>query len=192
MYTTSGLIKVVVKGSLLGQNIRNIYTFEWTDPLGANVIETDITGYLDDIYTPLLGNLVNDLTFSDYDVYKWVSPNWSYLGSIPWSQVGTDTQDPLPNQMAAVILGKVLGRRGFGRKFFAGISEGAQSGGTLIGSLVTTLVGVATAYITPHGGGAIWLTPGVIDSAHNFHAFTSGVVDVLLGSMRRRKIGVGF
>jgi hypothetical protein len=54
------------------------------------------------------------------------------------------------------------------------------------------LVTAATAYITTIGGGGVNLIPGVVDKNHVFHAFTSGVVDTLLGSMRRRKIGVGF
>lgn len=177
---------------MASQQIRNIYTFYWNDVTGLNTLESFINSYLDEVYDAIIGVTVANMVFTEYDVYKWIAPNWSYLGSITKGKTGTEPSEALPNQMAAVLIGKVLGRRGFGRKFFAGFGEGMQDAGSLAATAIASLVNCALAYVSPRVTGGVSLTPGVVDKDHNFHAFTSGVVDTILGTMRRRKIGVGF
>jgi hypothetical protein len=183
--------KCVLKGDLLGQQIRNIFHFKFDDPAGVNLPDGLFASYWGGFTTPLTNLTVVAMVYSGYDRYKWSGTSWEFEKYVTYSVTGGSSGDALPNQVAAVMLGKVVGRRGFGRKFWSGISEVQQVSGSLVAGAIGHLVNLAAAYIAPQTSGALVLTPGVWDKTNQFHGFTSAVVDVLLGTMRRRKIGVG-
>ena len=192
-------LKVVHKGSILGQEIRNIYWFQYYCPSGILNPNPMVHGYLTSLYTGLLGTLSSLLAFNSWEAYyatQDVGNVLVFYGEVQDPLVFTSSQDPLPNQIAAVAIGKVLGRRGFGRKFMAGVCENATLGGYIGTSFLASLAAFAAAYITQQSAGAETLTPGVgvrdkVTHTWHVYTFTSAVVTNLLGTMRRRKIGVG-
>jgi hypothetical protein len=62
----------------------------------------------------------------------------------------------------------------------------------MVVGVAEALASLLAAYLTPFegiGGGTI--TPGVLDKNESFRPFVSGLVSSVLGTMRRRKPGVG-
>jgi len=105
---------------------------------------------------------------------------------------GIDETSILPPQMAAVILGLTSNIKTRGRKALAGICvDGILNGEPTAALLVALTIGVA-GYITRLPGATGDVIPGTWSRKTNvFHPFISGIADVLLGTMRRRKPGVG-
>jgi hypothetical protein len=188
---TLDIHKVVVKGSIFNQELRNIFYGQWSDPTGLNMYQMMLNQYISAVYAPLWAITSTLVTLYDYDVYKRVSNTWVFDSNSTFQHVGADPSDMLPNQVAGVIIGKVAAWRGFGRKFFGGFTEPHQSAGLWGASLLSALVTSAIAYVTPITQGALSWTPGIFSPTGMFHPFASYVVDALAGTCRRRKPGVG-
>lgn len=117
---------------------------------------------------------------------------WTFAREAPLSIIGTGTDDALPRQCAAVIIGTVPGRRR-GKKFIAGIIESAQSDGQLDGACLAALEGSANAYQDPtiDVPAANWQSGVCAPDGTSFAAFNGHRVDQIIGTQRRRKQGVG-
>jgi hypothetical protein len=90
------------------------------------------------------------------------------------------------------LIGKGSGLRHMGRKFFGPIPITSAHGNDLAPAVIIALSTVLANYVTPFtgiGGGTI--TPGILDKAGTFRPFVGGLLSSLLGSMRRRKPGIG-
>jgi len=184
--------RAVVQGTLFSAvQVRNIFTCEVV-PFGSDDAETLWTAYLDPIYVEIMNMLVNDLVYTHYDIQQLVAGQWEMLQQVDFSYTGSGEADTLPNAVAVVLLGAAAGIRHIGRKFFSGIAESLATANALTGGGITAAAAALLAYITPFeglAGGTI--TPGVVDKNGVFHPFVGGVVSSILGSMRRRKPGVG-
>lgn len=187
-----GIERAVVKGLLGGVvETRNMFTCNVT-PAGGDTALILWDAYITSILDP-----IEDLTSSSWASYAYelqglAFPQWVPYDIITCVHTGANSGDFLPNAVATVLLGKAPGLRHVGRKFISGMAESSVSGNALTVGALVYAAAVLLAYITPFtglGGGTI--VPGVIDKVGTFHAFTGGVVSSLLGSMRRRKPGVG-
>jgi hypothetical protein len=130
--------------------------------------------------------------FYEYEVQEYSAGDWVPKDAVTIDETGNGTGDALPNQSAIVFIAKAAGLHGLGRKFFGTVPESLQVGGLLIAGAATLIANILEAYITPFtgiGGGTI--TPGVLDKTGTFRPFVSGFVSSLLGTMRRRKPGIG-
>jgi hypothetical protein len=192
-------IKVVYKGTLLSQEIRNIFYFLLDGTVGSTACHLAIGIYLDALYGALSSITTSALHFTDYDLYWWSTSQqphkWIFDSGRAKVWSGGAGGDTLPLQAAYVILAKVVAWRGFGRKFFAGIPEAQQDLGTVVSGCLAALTTAALHYITPRVSGTDTITPGIIHytspSTLDFRPFISSTVSNLIGSMRRRKPGVG-
>lgn len=117
--------------------------------------------------------------------------------SLPASENGTLTGEMVPPQVAPVISWRtgLIGRRRRGRSFGWPINEGSQNAGQMSLTLQALLTEYANDALAFAGGAAYekviysnieGATPPVLVTTVN-----SVVVDVILGSQRRRKPGVG-
>lgn len=184
--------RAVIAGLLAGTvQTRNIFTADVVT-LGGDTPQQLWNAYLGPIYTALSPAISPVWTSSTIELQDWTLGHWVPfdLYTVTWTMTGSG--DILPNIVAIVLLGKAAGLRHVGRKFFSGVTEGA----TLANSLTTAALAMAAsalaAYLTPVTGvGGGTLTPGVLDKGGFFHAFVGGQVSSLLGSMRRRKPGLG-
>jgi hypothetical protein len=185
--------KIVLKGNIDEQELVNVFYFEWVDPTTLNVISSFINDYLDRLFidSGLLGALSNRVHYHTWQAYLRVGGDWVDDASGAWEHAGGVSSDSLPNQSAAVIIGKVRGWRGFGRKFFAGVAEGNQSAGNLSNDFLLLLADAAVAYVADLFVGVVGLRPGIFSKDGVFRPFFVALVDVLVGSQRRRKPGVG-
>lgn len=184
--------KCVVKGHLSeGQQQRNVFYGEVTWN-GADTPMVIWDGYIRHIFEPIVGQFGPTWGIDGIDVYVWTPPNWVLIGSQALVLVGGNGDPAMPNTLAAVVIGKVPGHRGFGRKFLSGFRKNAISGNSIDPGLIALLVQFTIDWISVHTGiGMGQIVPGIFTKAKTFLAFASGVVDALIGSMRRRKPGIG-
>lgn len=186
-------IKVVLKGLMLAQvQTRNVFYFDTTTE-GPQYWEADITDYLNVLWSAVLPYISPLWAGYGYDVYTWVAPSWvpTFTENIPL--VGADViGELLPTQMAGVVLALTNHLKTRGRKAIAGFCTDALLDGVLVSGAISALILYAAAYITRVTGSTGDLVPGTWSRKTNtFYPFISGIAATILGTMRRRKIGVG-
>lgn len=184
--------KAVVKGTLLGVvQIRNIF-YAQVAPSSLDTYQILWTDYLTAVYTPILEWLSGAWVLQSFEVYQ-KDTEWFLKSEEPLELTGTDnTSQLLPNLISAVLIGKVSEYRGFGRKFMAGLTELATQSNLLETTALVDFAQSAAAYVAVYfGDNSGVLGPGIYDKSGNFRAFTTGLVSSLLGTMRRRKPGLG-
>lgn len=184
--------RAVVKGTLFSTvQVRNMFTCDVVES-GGDTFELLWTTYLESIYSEVIGLAVDQLVYYSYELQNYSAGQWVPFDEVDFDWVGENNLAALPNAVAVVLLGKASGLRHVGRKFFSGITENQSDGNALFTTSLAVAASALLAYITPFtgiGGGTI--TPGIVDGSGTFHPFVGGVVSTLLGSMRRRKPGLG-
>ena len=184
--------RAVVSGLLLGQvATRHMFTADVVES-GGDTSAVLWDAYLDSFYGPLQTIMSTIWAAQSYELQNRSGTSWIPFDTVTVTWAGTAAGDYLPNAVALVLLGKAAGLRHVGRKFISGLPEVNSTGNALAAAALSYATSALVAYITPFtgiGGGTI--TPGVLDNAGVFHAFVGGVVSSLLGSMRRRKPGIG-
>lgn len=184
--------KAVLKGRLFGAvETRNIF-YAQVSPTSLDTFQILWEGYLDAIFANITTIISTGWVASAIQVFEWQSPDWVPMDEINYTQAGAATGDALPNLVSAVIVGKVPFQRGFGRKFFSGMVESMCAGDALISNALIALGGAALAYVSVYfGSNSGVLGPGIFKKDNTFHAFSQGFASSLLGTMRRRKPGLG-
>lgn len=180
----SGIIASVVQ-------TRNMFTCDVV-PSGGDTDQILWDAYLSSVYTPLTNITADIWHTTSYELQNLSGGHWVPFDQVSFVKTGADANQQGPNAVAVVLIAKALGLRHIGRKFFSPITENQMYGNTITTAALAYAASVLLAYITPFtglGGGTI--TPGVTDAGGTFHAFVGGVVSSLLGSMRRRKPGLG-
>jgi len=170
--------------------IRGMYTCQVT-PSGGDTSAVLWDAYMTSILDALefLSTLVH---WYEYDVQEYSGGSWVLQDVVSVNTDGTGGGDILPYQNAITFVAKAYGLRKIGRKFLPGVTESMQVAGVIGAGYAATLAAFLLAYVTPFtgiGGGVI--TPGIVDSSGSFHPFLNGVVSSVIGSMRRRKPGIG-
>lgn len=184
--------RAVLKGTLGGTvQIRNMFSASVVES-GGDTQDVLWSAYLTSVIDPICDMCVSLLVYTHYDIQEMVGTQWATVQEVDFPFTGATTGDQLPNAVALVLLGKASGIKHVGRKFFSGISEPSTTINALATGAVATAALALLGYITPLvgiGGGE--LTPGVFDKNGAFHPFVGGVISSLMGSMRRRKPGLG-
>lgn len=182
----------VLKGSIGGTvEIRNIFSAQVTE-VGGDTSETLWWTYMTMFLTDICGLLHESVSFYGYDVYQLNAGSWELIDEVPVTFVGTVTGQALLNAASLVLIGKAPGIRHMGRKFFGALGEEQVSGNAMIAGTAATAATCLLDYISPVNGlTGGFLSPGVVDSNGSHWAFVGGVVSNLLGTMRRRKPGIG-
>lgn len=184
--------RAVVKGLLFGTvEVRNVFTAD-IYPAGGDTNVVLWMQYLGAIYDAV--TYACNAGFATYEVELSfpVAGQWPIYDVEAFVKTGARTGEPLPNVVSIVLLGVAAGVRHVGRKFFGGLDEASTIGNVIASGEVAHIATALLAYITPATGlGAGLLQPGVVDKTGTFHPFIGGIVSSLLGSMRRRKPGIG-
>lgn len=184
--------RAVVKG-LLGEAVQTRSMFTATVVvIPGDEVEDYWGAYLDSIYANVVLFTGDWWSAYEVEVSSFSGGSWVPFDSFAVTYAGGVSGDVLPNASAAVLLGKASGLRHVGRKFLSAISEAKSDGNTLLAGAMVDAAAALLAYVTPLTTIlGTELTPGILDKAGTFHPFVSGVVSSILGSMRRRKPGVG-
>lgn len=187
--------QVIAKARLAGAvEMRNIFTLSCpTLPTRAEIL-TDVPAWLTGFYTPILGSLCNV-----YVVYGWTANLWNATTSTwdPYVQgnislTGTNNNDPFPSQMAAVLIAYTGLKRTFSRKFIGGLNELTATGNAITSTLITALTSTIVFWFSDFTAPSAKIyTAGLWSKTNTFVDFTQGIVDGIMGTMRRRKLNVG-
>lgn len=185
--------RAIVKGTLANiVQVRNMFTASVTES-GGDTAEVLWSAYIENVYSSFSSILATVFSTYSYEIQEYILGSWAPVQEVTFDYTGgNDTSDYLPNAVSIVLLGKATGLRHVGRKFFSGLAETGTTGNILSGAAVAQAAAALLAYISPFtgiGGGLI--QPGVIDKNGTFHPFVGGIVSSILGSMRRRKPGMG-
>lgn len=187
-----GVERAIFKGTIASTvQFRNMFT--------ANVTEVggDTSAVLWNTYNLALlsdfGDLVGATThFYEAEIQEYSAGHWITKDIVAFDYAGSVSGDLLPYQAAITFIAKGAGLRQVGRKFVGGITETMTAGGVLTSTLVTAAAQFLTDWIAPVTGiGGGTLVPGIVDKGGTFRAFVGGTVSSVLGSMRRRKPGIG-
>jgi len=148
MKTTSrGLIAVA------GQQSINVFTHEITTLVDGtdSVVLAELSAEVLAIFNTIKTSVSDQFQIVDFRVENQTQD--TILGETPSTYVGSGTADPLPAQVAALVLGRTATKRVQGRKYLGGFDETDNtSGGLWVGLAVTELAAFAAAYIAPFTG----------------------------------------
>lgn len=187
-----GIERAVVKATIAGTlEIRNMYTAQIVE-VGGDTSAVLWSAYMNDLIANECDFLVDVVHFYEYEVYELNSGQWYLIDTEELDATGQSSAEQMLNAAAIVLIGKGSGLRHIGRKFLGAISEAVAYGNNIAAAFLPSVALALASYITPLTGiGGGTLTPGIVTSAGVFHPFVGGVVSTLLGTMRRRKPGVG-
>lgn len=185
--------RTVAKGLIGGEvSIRSMFTADVVTS-GGDTSQVLWNTYMSMFMGDLEYLLSPAVEYSSYEIQIPVAGSWELFDEITLSTQGGAIGDQLANAVSLVLIGKAPGLRHMGRKFIGALTEELVIGNHLNPTYATYAASLLLDYISPVNGiGGGVLTPGVVDGSGNFHGFTGGVVSSILGSMRRRKPGVGY
>lgn len=193
------VIEFVLANGAIIQNIIHFiaeFTSEQTDPDVIDAVETyademyeDVEAYVDQAAT------VNPMPVSivEFDAGEggWVVDR--SLGTGVLTITPASIANPLPNQNSAVLVANTNRPKSRGRKFLAPFGD-TDADGSEWGSTVLTNLALSLAHYLADEtvSGDSRLSPGVPRAGvDEFLKFTDGLVNSVVGSQRRRKLGVG-
>lgn len=188
----TAIYRAILKSKLFSSvSCRNMFTFQ----INRNEEDTTL-----DVASDYVEQIVLDIR--DYLCTGWVceSIELQILAELGWFTQderafllsGTLTSEQLANVMAAVMIGVVPNVRAHGRKFWSGLAEASVNGNSMtVGALAAFATATADWITTFHSEGGSDLFPGIVAKDGTFHNFSNGFVSSLLGTMRRRKPGLG-
>lgn len=187
--------RMVLKSRLTDNSeFRNVFDFE-SNSLWTTELQGAVDQWIGAMYpSTYLAWIRSDLTFYEYEIWKWDTGGWTPVATNSVNKVGTAAGQPLPRQAAAVTLAKTQLRRSFGRKFHPGMIEAYGTDGMLDTALIAVLTEYAVKWIGQRVNSGAWLYPGISreqEGARVIYRFVSAVVNGIMGSQRRRKQGVG-
>lgn len=184
--------RAVVKGTMADLvHTRSMFTADVT-PVGGDTSELLWGVYLDAFYATLQGITGGLTSTQSYELQSRVGGQWLTTQEVAFSHTGTNASETIADAVSIVLVGKAEGIGHLGRKFLGGLTEGVVVSNTITSGALAVATSLLVDYISPVTGvGGGTLVPGVVTSAGVFHRFVGGVVSSILGSMRRRKPGIG-
>lgn len=185
-----------------GTIAQNVYYWKavFTGPQTNSAVKAAVKQYVEDMYTPVLGTVVNSVTMNPCEVDKiaWDPTEgiWKVteqIGSTLPSLTFTNGGEQAPNQVAPIVRANTDRPKTYGKKFLIAFGESALVGSDLTTAVLTALATTLAHYLADETvAGADVLSPGVPRKGVNdFREFTDGVVNSVVGTQRRRKPGVG-
>lgn len=184
--------RVVLAGKLAGiDDVRHVFTV--SDAASDNDIMTFYATWLPLAFnTSFLDCFSTRLRYDRFILETYQLGHWVYQQEVPISLVGTRSEESLPNQVSAVVIGITQSRRR-GKKFFSGLVETQQADGLLTSASLTRFNDWAEAWVTPtHLVPGTTIITGVCKAdSSNFVGFSTFRANQVLGTQRRRKPGVG-
>lgn len=184
--------RAVLKGMIAGAvQTRTIFTADVTVVPG-DLYEDYWDPYIDQMMDQVTGILADIWVAYEVEIQTPSGTNWVPVATWAKTNHGAVSGDAHPNAVAAVLLGKATGARHVGRKFFSGVAESMTTANALTAGAALYMADALLYYVSPLVTivGSV-LQPGVVDKNMTFHPFVGGLVSSLLGSMRRRKPGLG-
>lgn len=157
---------------------------------------SDMKDWMERILAPIQPDVIVACDVTGASVYQKVGPLWNLLGNASPVFVPTNSDDPLPSGVAALITWNTYVSKVQGKKYFPGMSEARTTAGVWIATVLAHLAATAVEWIagfdglsdsTSHWYPGVWST-----KALSFQSFgTAGNIPDIPSYQRRRKEGVG-
>lgn len=193
------VVEMVLPDGTIAQNVFH-YRFAGDEAQLDSDVKTAIASSLDNLYDDITtwmgdGITVNPAFFNivswSTELSKWVTDSDLGIEDMTWA--GQSIEDPLPNQMAAVLTAATMRPKARGRKFFPLFVDNAAIGTELIAAAQVGLAAAGVDWLVnlPLGGSNVLIpiVPSSIDGGEL--GLQSVEVNSILGTQRRRKPGVG-
>lgn len=178
---------------LNGVHMENIFYVQSDETPAGTAFGAAAIEWITAMHASTKNNMSNLLDFARLDFESWDGTSWVLASSVPMPGGGVDNSgQPLPFQMAAVVIGTTGIKKTFSRKFVPGITESWQNASLLHPECEAGLLVYGAVWTTQFTAtNSVTLIPGLWRKNHTFAQFTGFKVDQIMGTQRRRKIGVG-
>lgn len=185
-----------------GQIAQNVFWFltEFAATQQTQDVLDAIETYMEDFYTPITDYIKANLTDNPGDVSRMLwndtLDKWEVaedLGQVTPAVPHTSNQQLLPHQVAPYVVGNTERPKSRGRKFLIGLTEDATEGGTLVPLAATALGLVLNYYLADEliSAGNELIVGVASTVTGQFLPFTDGEAVDVVGTQRRRRLGVG-
>lgn len=190
------IVRITAQMSRLGaDDVFNVYNFrvDVPNPGGDDDTMGEIADLLDDIYTFILTDLPDNLLFDSISGINVTKDELLPSKDWPVLTAGTNTADPLPNQIAPCVFWRTLRPKTRSSKFLPFYTEAANTGnGTILAGAITRMQAYGDALVGSIVEGLTTLTYGAYNApVARFTPVTQAVVPAFFRTQRRRRLGVG-
>lgn len=189
----SNVYRGILKGRIGGVvQTRNMFIAEVTLSEGDTIWDV-WEGYITEIMTDVQPILATVWAGESFEIQmKETDGKWTSQEEHTLTFAGTATGEGLANFVSLVLIGRAYGRRRLSRKFFGPLAESTASENLVTNPAMVYAGQALIHWISPYTTtNSSLLSPGFIDKGGAFRPFVGGSVSQLLGTMRRRKPGLG-
>lgn len=181
----------------INQNVYNCTVESGPDGYADQDVADDMADWMDTIYANIVANISNAIVKGETVTYKWdtVNEDWDEVGGALPTFTPANSNDYFAPGLAALVKCNTTDPDVQGRKFFSGFAETQATYGYWIAGQLTSLVALASDWITAFVGGATGatFTPGTWSPTQKliFDFVVNYIVAGAASYQRRRKPGVG-
>lgn len=187
-----GVFRVALEG-FISAATKTINVFTFDSGGGGLPTNAEVSTWLDTLYTASVLSGISNAWGSTRFIIEEPdgAGHWAYRDEAVYLRAGSSNGEPFPQQSALVVVGITPSRRR-GKKFIACIPESGANNGVVTAAFLTTFQAYGVAWIASMTVGIGNAFSGVCKpDGTDFLAFTSSRVDIVMGTQRRRKQGVG-
>jgi hypothetical protein len=197
------VLRVVIDHILADDTVTNLifhFLASFQEQSANGPVLNALEEFIENFYTAVADEIDDGSALGPMDCNKVefneTTQQWEvteFIGTRYPSVTFAGSGDQLPNQTAAVLVADTTRPKSFGKKFIAGFVELASQGSVLIASALAALADALVYYVSDiEVATGLNLVAGVPRTHSDvFLPFTTGFVDYIVGSQRRRKPGVG-
>ena len=159
-------------------------------------VMTEMGTYMESILTPMAPHIVVSVDVTSLNLYKKQGALWNLVGPCPISFTPSNTDDPEPSGVAALMTAYTAVSKVVGKKYLPGLADTRVTAGLWISAVLAAMLQSGLAWIAPWSmishTGTSWY-PGVWSlKKTGFELFASSIATRDVPAyQRRRKAGVG-
>jgi hypothetical protein len=198
MPTVDDKFRVALKFSLPdAQTAFNIINFAiTTGTVDDATLLLAVAAWLATMYGRIDGEMNNGVDIETSQVYEmaYVAGQWAVdriVGTVTPTFTAADATDMLPHQSAAVITFPTTKSKSRGRIFIPGFTEANQADGVLTAAALVNLSLFAADYLASQVAGTATFRTRLFRTDGTLGVYSGSDLNDVMGTQRRRKIGVG-
>lgn len=177
----------------INQNVFNIRAPAAGGPWDDTDVVDDMEDWLDNMYANFVNIITEDVAGNEVIVYKWdaVGGDWDEVGSQSWGFTPTYTASYLPKAVAALVRLWTTDPDVQGKKYIPGLTQGHNTDGLWLGSMLTALLAFGADWYLPFVGSAtgVTFTPGIWSVVGSlFRAGVDHIAANAIPAYQRRRI----
>jgi len=190
------IVRATCKMTLSGtEDLQNVYYFQHAGSvvLSDAVVENQMISFLNTAYDKINNEQSNQVDYTTVNLYNVTTRE--LVAESPWPGVssGTRTDPALPYQVSALITFPTALAKTLGKKYIGGFTEFTNGQyGTPTAALITALGNFAVDLLSGlEIGGEPFPIGHIRTDPLTFIAWSTGLIEALWATQRRRKFGIG-